>query len=342
VSESRPAELVAFALERLPSMRLGDGAFCHEVGAERAASGRSLRYTLIVLLGLLRAREAGVETAVEPQDLKDLLLPQLTAGDLGLMLWADARSGAEATERIRARLDEISPRAGDASMEGLEVSWLVLGHAHSGDELGLGGALSRQLARADTPSGLFAHAEGGWRARFPNFATQIYGVLALAEVARLRDDERALEAARRAADRLLALQRPDGGWPWIYDIRVGRVVEPFEIYAVHQDAMAPMALLSLAEVSGEGSYRQAALRGLEWIWGQNDLDTPMLDRERGILCRSIRRRRPWDRVLLYANTATAALGRPLGAAVRGPLELNLTDRPYHLGWVLEAWAGRLA
>ena len=333
---------IEFALGRLASMRVGDGAFCHEVAAPSLEPrGRSLRYTLIVLLGLLRAREAGLEAPVDPAELKDLLLreihaPELTAGDMGLLAWADARSGGEAAAVVAARLDALAP---DPADEGLEVSWALLGRLHGSDERAAQAALERQLVRADTPSGLFRHTDTGPRARFPNFATQIYGVLALAEAARLRDDARALAAARRTADRLLALQRPDGGWPWIFDVERGVVVEPYELYSVHQDAMAPMALLALSRVSGERAYRDAAVRGLEWIRGGNDLGVNMLDRRAGILHRSIRRRRPFDRALLYANTATAMLARPMLARARGPLELNRTDRPYHLGWVLEAWSG---
>ena len=81
------------------------------------------------------------------------------------------------------------------------------------------------------------------------------------------------------------------------------------------------------------------MRGLDWVFGRNELGRPMLDREAGILYRSIRRRRGLDRALLYANTAGALAGRAPFAGVRGPLEVNPTDRPYHLGWVFEAWAG---
>ena len=116
-------------------------------------------------------------------------------------------------------------------------------------------------------------------------------MLALAVAARNGHlTDRALATARRVAGRLLELQRPDGGWPWIFDAKRGAVVEPYEVYSVHQDAMAPMALLELSEVTGDPKYRDAAIRGLDWIFGQNDLDREMLDREAGILYRSIRRK----------------------------------------------------
>ena len=340
----RVRELASFALERLPSMRLADGAFCHEVQApDLAPRGRSLRYTLMCLLGLQRAQAAGLDVPVAPGGLLRLVVdeigsPEMTVGDLGLLLWADSRAEAQWRDKIAFT---IHGRVGSGfpDLEGLELAWVVIGAAEARADLLLDDALARLLARIDPASGLFRHRDAGWRARFPNFATQIYGVLALAVTAR-SGREHALAPARRAADRLLDLQSPDGGWPWLFDTRSGRVVEPYEVYSVHQDAMAPMALQELTEVSGEARYRDAALGGVEWIFGQNELGREMLDREAGILYRSIRRRRGFDRALLYANTAGALAGRAPFADKRWAIEVNPTDRPYHLGWVLEAWAGR--
>lgn len=342
---ARVRELERFALATLPTMRLADGAFCHEVRApELEPEGRSLRYTLMCCLGLLRAEQAGLRVPVDPAELLELALgemdsSQLATGDLGLLLWADVRAGGSALDRIAFRLHgRVGKQFPD--LEGLELSWIVIGAAEAGADALLDMAIARQLGRIDPASGLFRHRDAGWRARFPNFATQIYGVLALAIAAR-NGRTGALDHARRAADRLIELQRPDGGWPWAFDAKRGRVVEPYEVYAVHQDAMAPMALLELGEVSGEDRYHQAALHGLDWIFGHNELDRRMLDASAKIAYRSIRRRRPYARAAIYANTAgSVALGHaPFTGSARA-LELNPTDRPYHLGWVLEAWAGR--
>jgi hypothetical protein len=57
--------------------------------------------------------------------------------------------------------------------------------------------------------------------------------------------------------------------------------------------------------------------------------------------RSIRRRRPLDRTAIYAKTAAALAGVAVDRPARF-LEVNETCRPYELGWLLEAWAGREA
>lgn len=350
-AEGRVRELTASAIGDLPGMRLDDRMYCVEVYADdMRPRGRSVRYSVMVALGLLRARAAGYDVGVDLEELVDLILaerenPELKPGDAGLLLWLDRRAGRDHASALLSHIDRrLGQSGGLAGREGMEVAWIAIGASEAVSQ-GLRGHAERTLASARAelmgrrgPSGLLRH-QAGWRGRFPNFATQIYGTLALAMLGR-RGDADALAAARRVADVLLALQRPDGGWPWIFDVVRGRVTEPYEVYAVHQDAMAPMGLFELYEATGDDRYRAAAADGLEWIYGRNDLGVSMLDRERRILYRSIRRKRPFDRAVLSLNTAGSYLGMPLGAGWGGPLEINPTDRPYHLGWVLEAWAGR--
>jgi hypothetical protein len=334
-------------------MQLEDGSFGYEVvRGESAPRGRSFRYTAIVLLGLLRAEASGRGHPFDTGRLKSLLVdelgePEVTPGDIGLLLWADARSGTEATDRLLNALRTSLERSGLDQLEGMEVAWIATGLAETHLRLKrsqvdplLAGVVRQLLDRNVSPSGLLLHRGTGSRRRFPNFATQIYGVIALVRIAGILEEPRAAEMARGIGDRLLALQRPSGGWPWIYDAIRGTVVEPFEIYSVHQDAMAPMGLFDLSESTGDPRYREAALRGFNWIWADNELDRPMLDRDAGMLYRSIRRRRPLDRGVLYANTLASYVGGAPLAGWDGRLELNPTDRPYHLGWVLEAWCGR--
>jgi hypothetical protein len=356
--EGAGANLVPFALQCLRRMQLPTGLFCADVarGAPEPR-GESLRYTAMVLLGLLKADAAGYAHGFELGEIRAALLerlahPALRPGDFGLLLWADALTGGERAGDLEERLGAaLAAGGGLPAREGMEVAWIAQGLAlSSAGRSGRGEALLREalellLGRNRAASGLFYHfgrrpGRAGLRRRFPNFATQSYGVLALATIAKLDLHDAALGAARRAADVLLALQLPDGGWPWLYDADRGRVVERYEVYSVHQHAMAPMALLQLAEAGGGERYVEAALAGLRWIDGRNELGIVMVAPEERMIYRSIRRRRPWDRVLLAANTLSGwALGVPAVREGRR-VELNPVCCSYELGWLCEAWAGR--
>ena len=347
--------LIDFALDSLPAMRLEDGAFCFERRVGRAAPvGRSARYTLMVELGLLRAQAAGYAVPFDLEELdavawRELKAGELTPGDIGLMLWIDARRSGGFGEELADRLDAaLAGSAGLAARLGMELGWIVTGLAHhvaaggsqAGDRL-LSEALDQLLVDNRAPTALFRHfGDAGWRRRFPNFATQIYSVLALSVVARHGLDDRALPAAIATADRLLEMQLPDGGWPWLFDAKRGSVVERYEVYSVHQDAMAPMALLELWEVSGDPRFTDAVERSLSWIHGGNELGMDMVDRASGLVLRSIRRKPGCDRLWAGARTAASLVGLSTQGATARLTETNPTDRPYHFGWVLEAWCGR--
>jgi len=347
--------LIAFALDSLPAMRLDDGAFCFERHVGKAECvGRSARYSLMVELGLLRAQAAGYAVPFDLEQLDavawgELEAGELTPGDIGLMLWIDARRDGGRGEELADRLDRALGRSGGLGARlGMELGWIITGLAHhvaaEGSRTGsrmLSEALDQLLIHNRAPSSLLRHfGNAGWRRRFPNFATQIYSVLALAVVARHGLDDRALPAAIATADRLLEMQLPDGGWPWLFDAERGTVVERYEIYSVHQDAMAPMALLELSEVCREPRFTHAVARSLAWIHGGNELGMDMLDSATGLVLRSIRRKPGHDRLWAGAKTAASLAGLSTQGATARLTETNPTDRPYHLGWVLEAWCGR--
>lgn len=340
------SRLVSLAGRFLHTMQLPDALFCEErVRGEREPRGRSLRYSLMTYVGLARA--GGLEfdlDALRAALWQGLDSPELRPGDHGLYLWADAVRGAAGDgEELAGRAARAFAAAGGLpAREGQEVAWLAIGllrHPAGHGRPLLREAVEELLGRCEPASGLLYHYGGKHvRRRFANFATQIYGLLALSCAA--GDDERALPAARALGDRLIALQQDDGGWPWLYDVRRGIVVEPYEVYSVHQHAMAPMGLLELAEASGERRYAEAAVHGLGWIHGRNELGLEMVDEAEQLVYRSIRRRRPFDRLALYGATGASLLaGRRVPLPGKG-LELNATCRPYELGWLLEAWSGR--
>jgi hypothetical protein len=349
----RVRELERFAMRRLPSMQLADGVFCHEVRAgENRPEGRSLRYTLIVLLGLQRAEEHGLEPpfhlgALRSRVLSETGSPELTPGDLGLALWAESRGGGDAVGEL---VTALAARLADTDLDRLismEVAWIVTGLTEAGarGELGAGDeVLARcrdQLIAGRRPrGGLVTHVLHGRRKRLPHFADQIYSLQALSQLARIRDDGEAREAARSIGDLLLKTQMPNGAWPWIYDPIRGTVVEPYELYSVHQDSMAMIGMHGLSEATGEPRYREVAVRSLDWNYGANELGVQMYDPEAETIYRSIRRKHRFARARQARNAAATYLRASARLAEPEELEVNQTMRPYHLGWLLEAWSGR--
>ena len=133
---------------------------------------------------------------------------------------------------------------------------------------------------------------------------------------------------------------PNGGWPWLFHADRAVVVEPYEIYSVHQDAMAPMALLELTDLTGDDRYAAAVRAGLDWSTGHNELNVDLLDRERASPTGRSADARPsiewsWPRT----RRRRSRTARSRGSAIRRSSSTR-PCRPYHLGWILEAWSGR--
>ena len=308
----------------------------------------------MVYLGLLKAEAAGYRPgldlgrASEPPSSRGSTRRTCVRATSASICGRTRAGGHGRAEELVLRLESALTRAGGlAACEGQELAWIVLGLGHAAAngcaraEPLLGEALEL-LLRSRAPGGLAYHFAAPGRRRFSNFATQAYGVLALATAARLGLDARAAPAATSIAESLISLQLPDGGWAWLYDAEQGRVVERYELYSVHQHAMAPMALLELADATGDELLARAALHGLGWIHGRNELGLDMVDREQAIVYRSIRRKLPWARLFLYANTGAAYAVRRAVLGQGRRVELNAGSRPYELGWLLEAWCGREA
>jgi hypothetical protein len=180
------------------------------------------------------------------------------------------------------------------------------------------------------------------RARLGFFDAQAYAVVAcLARDAAIADPE-AREVARRIGEILIAHQHPLGQWGWHYDVHTGALVDLYPVYSVHQDGMAPMALLGLEQATGTPTTLAVA-RGVGWLFGKNEIGERLVDEERGLVWRSIRRRAPLHRVVYPLKAASLlGIGRALdlGARLSRPsmVEIDRECRPYHLGFCLYALA----
>lgn len=342
--------LLGFAQDAIGHLRLPNGLYCFDRTFDSPVlRGESVRYSIMVLLGALRRKAGGSEPGVATEALHQAIGTRratLDIGDLGLLLWAETRMGTGEVMDTIARLDHLSAdtQALDG-LPGMEAAWFVLGGV-AAVSAGLPAraladrAIGHMRSRRSSRSPLFRHTGlGRGRALLPNFATEIYSLLALCEIARNDLAADALTDAVRLADTLITLRLPDGGWPWLFHADRAVVAEPYEVYAVHQDAMAPMALFALAEVSGDQSYAEAAVESARWGFGDNELGFHFYDRQKHFAHRSIRREgwaQPTD---LAINVALAMFGSRRRANLGG-VTVEETCRPYHLGWMLEAWSGR--
>jgi hypothetical protein len=176
-----------------------------------------------------------------------------------------------------------------------------------------------------------------------SFASQVYPIHGLAEYARVTETSPPQEILS-AADRLVELQGPLGQWWWIYCPRTGRVVEGYPVYAVHQHAMAFMALAPLVNL-GLRHYQEELGRGLQWLFGSNELGTPLVDFDAAFVSRCIQRRggdAEGSLGMSHAQWWRAVLSswrlRPRGRTEPDQDELEILDeyRPYELGWLLYA------
>jgi hypothetical protein len=168
----------------------------------------------------------------------------------------------------------------------------------------------------------------------------VYPIHALARCADRVGLPAARDVATRTARAICARQGPGGQWWWHYDWRTGRVVEPYPVYAVHQDSMAPMALLAVEHATGF-DFSTPIARGLAWLAGAPELGgRSLVDETAGLIWRKVARREPrkLSRALQAAASGLHARLRVPGLDVLFPAgSIDHEDRPYHLGWILHAW-----
>jgi hypothetical protein len=365
----RIESLVRLCIARLPAMIDPSGLVVfRQDGDDLKSGGKSLRYTAMTAIGLERADAQGFSSKLEAGALLRALgehLPTVdNSGDLGLVAWAAARSDRALAERAVDMLLDFGPLArikGGDAVHGTELAWVVTG---LGEALknGIGNAREiracfdlafRMLEQQRGASGLVAFARpiSSSSALSPSlrlqgelgfFDAQVYTILAALSRFDLTSDPAAIEMATTIGKKIVAHQHPLGQWAWHYNVRSGSVVDLYPVYSVHQDGMAPMALLPLEKALGVPTSAAVA-KGVGWLFGDNELEATMADEDRGIIWRSIRRRDPLRRVvypLKLASLADVGEGLDLGArwATPATLEVDREMRPYHLGWCLLAFS----
>ncbi|WP_328303045.1 hypothetical protein OG389_34665 [Streptomyces sp. NBC_00435] len=324
--------------------------------------GTSTRYAAITALGarfLPEERQRAVFDGRSAAEFTALLVERLPAvknlGDAALITWAAAATGHPKLADAVARMAELDvPGRPQYTVEAAWVlSALTAARAAVDVEYRLAAARDRLLASRVGDSPLFPHATTpglvpGYRTHVACFADQTYPIQALARLHASGPDPRALAAADACAARICALQGDGGQWWWHYDARTGGVVEGYPVYSVHQHAMAPTALLDLAEAGGTDFGTQIR-RGLRWMTEVPEISgpdgttrEPMILEEYGVTWRKVYRGDPAKAVRAARGLTTRVAPRarlaPLDRIFR-PLAVDRECRPYEFGWLLHAWLG---
>lgn len=315
------------------------------------SEGLSRRYTAITLIGLAEENEEiigsvlsghGLTTVCErlSEDIDNVN----NLGDVALSLWATIIVGDENQNKIFERLVKLRPE--EKSWPTVEISW-ALASLCNDCELPVGDLRKkisdRLISSLNEKPGVFPHILGengsGLRAHVSCFADMVYPIHALAKYFKVSGDQRALKASERCAQQICRLQGPEGQWWWHYDLRTGKVIEPFPVYSVHQDSMAPMALFELRDAGGV-DYSKEIQKGLEWLAHSPEIGSSLIDRKADLIWRKVARREP-RKLSRYIQAAASRLHQncrfPLTNSLFPPISIDYENRPYHLGWILYAW-----
>lgn len=353
------SQLVELAARGLPQMLDPEKhLFCYTLrqrDGQLVREGVSPRYTMMTLLGLHRYEEAGAKSPINIRAIFERLTANVrwidNIGDLGLLLWTCAVVCPERFPEICSTVDAQGAlqRFNDAKQcRTMELSWYLTGLS-CGLNTGLSSvqALSEQawttfsmLKANQGKKGLFGHQSrsrtitGFVRGRIGSFADQVYPIYAFSQFAKFAHKGEPLQRARGCAETICEYQGANGEWWWHYDAGTGRVVETYPVYSVHQDGMAPMALFALSELV-DMDFTHPIQKGLAWVDGHNDLNLDLRSEPANVVWRNF-----------FLPETNRFLRQLLGSVMRPSatpvhkLKVNFECRPYELGWLLYALAGR--
>ena len=263
----------------------------------------------MVELGLLRAQAAGYNVPFDLDELdavawRELEAGELTPGDIGLMLWIDARRAGGCGDGA-GRLASMPPSGGErrVSAHGSGWSWggsspglahhVAAGGSRTGERL-LADALDQLLRRNRAPSGLFRHfGDARLATTLPELRhADLFRVGpggGRAPRSRRPCAARGDRHARTVCSRLQLT-----GWRLALALRCRarhgcRALR--DLFGPSGRDGADGAARALGGMPGPALSSTAVARGLAWIHGGNELSADMVDRENGLVLRSIRRKR---------------------------------------------------
>lgn len=326
------------------------------------------RLSMVLNLRYIIIAQIGIKHHLNLCGSNDLSLPDLWphisserdkvigAGDLGLAIWAAVESNVDDCVAFVKRLVDnwLCLRK---ACNAVELAWIVQGmvrlsqHQTMTSEMTdlLRDAYNRLMGLYCQNIGLFArHNRRGFKAVVSrivaSFADQVYPILALANYGHVFRNDKSIEVAVDVADTICRMQGPKGQWWWHYDVRTGTVAEEYPVFSVHQDAMAPMALLAIDKVAST-NHATYIERGLMWLNESNELQAKMILPQQGVIWRDIHRLEIGKMYRAVRGALAAAGWNSIHLTARSNLfgyVMNKECRPYHLGWILYTWAAQLS
>jgi hypothetical protein len=317
--------------------------------------GSSLRYGAIVLLGAANLDEQNQREIFGGENAYEFcgrLIGRIKSisnlGDVALVTWAAALLGRMDVDAAIERMWMLWNRR--AQPFTVEAAWTLsaLAQAHTIiNSKAMAQTVRDRLIRSFGQRGnIFPHRIGdtrGVRGHVGCFADQVYSIQALSRFHHVFSDRSALTIAARCAQQICCLQGDGGQWWWHYDSRNGRVIEGYPVYSVHQNSMAPMALLDLHEAGGP-DLSKAIRRGLRWMNFAPEIQGSLIDEQSLVIWRKVGRSDP-KKFVRGARAVLSKANSHLRMKWMNRLfparKVDFECRPYHLGWILHTWLGGL-
>jgi hypothetical protein len=315
----------------------------------------AIRYTINSLLGLQAAatRQPDGPDPTEVARLTETFLDRHgdridSPADLGLLLVLLGEGNLHSrhvTEALAAlRRIVRSSTVGRLTMQ--DVSWMLWG-ACAAARAGVAGAAETASELRDListrfvdPKSLFPrHSLSRARRDFVSFGALTYFLRSMVEVYRLTDDAWAKQTFEEGVRAVVAIQGPLGEWPWLMSVRRRVPLDFYPVFAVHQDSMSMLFLHPALDAGLPVS--DAIETSLAWVWGRNELSTPMINDRPFVAYRSVERIERLPRVRRYARSVSRSVSGLAGRSAEGRgVRINTECRSYHLGWILYVWSGR--
>jgi hypothetical protein len=336
--------------------------FCYslnqtETGMQR--EGLSQRYTMMCLMGLHRLEQSGTPSPFNKESILQALFSDLSwvedIGDLGVLLWTCAIVCPERLDEVEKRMHPESAMSRfRAARQGItmEVAWFLTGlcywaqiaHEKLPTIQPIAIEAFQKLIKNQGARGFYGHLSidsgvtGMARGRTGSFADQVYPIYAMAQMVKAFQHDEAAKLAQRTAFGICEEQGPRGQWWWHYDAPAGRVTDGYPVFSVHQHAMAPFTLFSLGEAI-HYNFDSWINKGVRWINFHNELEIDMEAEKEAVIWRCIQRnRRP---IAKYLKAGFGKFSDQVQVERADNLNVLRVCRPYELGWLLYAWAGRI-